>query len=136
VLAYYPDINGLADAVRLAHEQPLGVIEFHAGEVAGWAAATNAIDLTTGEPTPNVPDEIHAALVELRDAGYEGFHRDRERYFRTKYFPPIDTLLAAGYKYRFVAGYLVALGIDGKNADQYLKRIYVPPNQRRRPGRF
>jgi hypothetical protein len=35
-----------------------------------------------------------------------------------------------------VAGYLVALGIDGKNADKYLKRIYVPPNKRRRLGRF
>ncbi|ORJ57774.1 hypothetical protein B5M45_19365 [Mycobacterium simiae] len=136
VLAYFPDIKLLADAVAMADGQPLGVIEFFAGDVAGWAAATNAINLDTGEPTPGVPADIHAALVELRDAGYDGFHKDRESYFARRYFPPIDKLLAAGYPYKFVAGYLVALGIQGKNADEYLKRIYVPPSKRRRPGRF
>jgi hypothetical protein len=65
-----PDIELLADAVGLADGQPLGVIEFFPDEVAGWAAATNAINLDTGEPTPSVPAEIHEALVELRDAGY------------------------------------------------------------------
>jgi hypothetical protein len=45
VLAYRPDIELLADAVALADGQPLGVIEFFPGEVAGWAAATNAINL-------------------------------------------------------------------------------------------
>jgi hypothetical protein len=74
--------------------------------------------------------------VKLTEAGYGGFHKDRERYFAARYFPPIDKLMAAGYSYRFVAGYLVALGIDGKNAHEYLKRIYVPPNKRRRLGRF
>jgi hypothetical protein len=83
-----------------------------------------------------VPAEIHHAQIELRDAGYNGYHRDRERYFAAQYFPPIEKLMAAGYTYRFVAGYLVALGIDGKNADKYLKRICVPPNKRRRLGRF
>jgi hypothetical protein len=136
VLAYYPDIKRLADAVALADGQALGVIEYHSGEVAGWAAATNAINLDTGEPTPSVPAEMHAALVELRNAGYDGFHKDRESYFAAKYFPPIDKLMAAGYTYRFVAGYLVALGIDGKNANEYFKRIYVPPDKRRRLGRF
>lgn len=136
VLAYRPDIELLADAVALAEGQPLGVIECFPGEVAGWAAATNAINLDTGEPTPSVPAEIREALLELRDAGYNGYHRDRERYFAAQYFPPIDKLLVAGYAYRFVAGYLVALGIDGKNAGEYLKRIYVPPDKRRRLGRF
>jgi hypothetical protein len=96
----------------------------------------NAVNLDTGKPTPIVPDAIHEALVELRDAGYNGYHRDRERYFAAQYFPPIDKLMAAGYTCRFVAGYLVALGIDGKNADEYPKRIYVPPDKRRRLGRF
>ncbi|WP_133066981.1 hypothetical protein [Mycolicibacterium sphagni] len=70
-LAYYPDIERLADAVRLAQGQPLGVIEFFPDEMAGWAAAANAINLTTGAPTPSVSAEVHAALVDLRDAGYE-----------------------------------------------------------------
>lgn len=61
-----------------------------------------------------MPGEIHEALVELRDAGYNRYHRDRERYSAAQYFPPIDNLRAAGYTYRFVAGYLVTLGIGGK----------------------
>jgi hypothetical protein len=44
--------------------------------------------------------------------------------------------LPAAYRAVIVAGYLVALGIQGKNADEYLKRIYVPPDKRRRLGRF
>jgi hypothetical protein len=71
VLAYRPDIELLADAVALAEGQPLGVIEFFPGEVAGWAAATNAVNLDTGEATPSVPVEIHDALVELKKAGYK-----------------------------------------------------------------
>ena len=42
----------------------------------------------------------------------------------------------AAYRAVIVAGYLVALGIQGKNADEYLKRTYVPPDKRRRLGRF
>jgi hypothetical protein len=112
-----------------------GVIEFAEGEIAGWAAATNAIDLTTGEPTANVPDEIHAALVEQHTAGYNGYHRDREAYFAAHYFPPIDVLLDAGYPYAFVASYLVALGAHGESVGDDLKRIYVPPEKRRRVSR-
>lgn len=55
VLAYRPDIKLLADAVALADEQPLGVIEFSPDEVAGWPVAKNAIDLEAGEPTPACP---------------------------------------------------------------------------------
>jgi hypothetical protein len=104
VLAYRPDIELLADAVALADGQPLGVIEFFPDEIAGWAAATNAINLVTGEPTPSVPAEIHDALVELREAGYNGYHRDRERYFARQYFPPIDKLMAAGYPLQLCGG--------------------------------
>jgi hypothetical protein len=135
VLAYHPDVRQLGRAVAAAEGQVLGVIEFAEGEVAGWAAATNAVDLTTGEPTASVPDEIHAALAELHTTGYNGYSRDREPYFAAHYFPPIDVLLEAGYPYAFVASYLVALGAHGESVDDDLKRIYVPPAQRRRVRR-
>jgi hypothetical protein len=88
VLAYCTDIRLLAKAVAAADGQVLGVIEWIDGEMAGWAAATGAIDLRTGEPTPAVPAEIHEALVELDEAGYNGYHRGQERFFATKYFGP------------------------------------------------
>lgn len=132
VLAYSTDVRLLAEAVAAAEGQVLGVIEWIEGEAAGWAAATGALDLTTGEPTPSVPEEIHTALVDLNDAGYNGYHRDREAFFAAKYFDPIDELLAAGYPYAFVASYLVALGADGHRVGADLKRIYVPREKRRR----
>lgn len=135
VLAYRPDVRQLGRAVAAAGGQALGVIEFAPGEIAGWAAATNAIDLTTGEPTASVPDEIHSALADLHTAGYNGYHRDREAYFAAHYFPPIDVLLEAGYSYAFVASYLVALGAHGESVGDDLKRIYVPSNQRRKVGK-
>ena len=132
VLAYRPDLELLGDAVALADGQALGVIEFFPGEVAGWAAATNAINLETGEPTPGVPEEILTALEDLKQAGYNGYFRDREAFFAAKYFPPIDELRAAGYDYKFVAGYLIALGVDGKSVGGDLERIYVPKEKRRK----
>jgi hypothetical protein len=132
VLAYRPDVRQLARAVAAAEGHVLGVIEFADGEIAGWAAATNAIDLTTGEPTASVPDEIHAALLDLHTAGYNGYHRDREPYFAAHYFPPIDVLLGAGCSYAFVASYLVALGAHGESVGDDLERIYVPLEKRRR----
>jgi hypothetical protein len=132
VLAYRTDVRLLGHAVAAAEGQVIGVVEHVPGETAGWAAATNAIDLTTGEPTASVSDEIHAALVELHTAGYSGYHRDRDPYNAAHYFPPIDVLLAAGYEYQFVASYLVALGAHGERVGDDLKRIYVPPNQRRK----
>ena len=135
VLAYGADVRLLAAAVAAAEGQVIGVVEWVEGDVAGWAAATGAIDLATGEPTPSVPDEVHAALVELADAGYNGYHRDREPFFAAKYFGPIDELLAAGYAYAFVASYLVALGAQGDGVGNDLKRIFVPPEKRRRVSR-
>ena len=71
MLAYRPDVRQLARAVAAAEGQVLGVIEFANGEIAGWAAATNAIDLTTGEPTASVPDEIRKALgARFGEAGF------------------------------------------------------------------
>jgi hypothetical protein len=132
VLAYRTDVRLLGHAVAAAEHQVLGVVEHVPGEIAGWAAATNAIDLATGEPTASVPEEIYEALVDLHMAGYNGYSRDREAYFAALYFSPIDVLLTAGYPYAFAASYLVALGAPGDRVGGDLRRIYVSPEKRRK----
>jgi hypothetical protein len=135
VLAYVPDMELLERAVRLADNQVLGVVEHAPGRMEGWAAATKALNLLTGERHPGVPDDIHEALTDLKRAGYNGYRRDREPYFANLYFPPIDKLMAMGYSYDFVASYLVALGAFGRSVGADLKRIYVSPEKRRQVSR-
>lgn len=122
VLALSPDYKLLESAVHLAGANPLAVVEHIPGEIAGWAACTGAVDLATGEPTPPVPDEIAELLQDLDEAGYNGYHR-KEEFFRAKFQGPISGLIAAGYDYRFVASYLIALGASSQRVDD-LKKIY------------
>lgn len=123
VLAYVPDLQVLEDAIRLADGQVLGVVECIPGEVSGWAAATNAVDLATGEVAPSVAPDIQEALDDLHDAGYNGYHRSSELYFKTRYTPPIRTLVDSGCSFEFVASYLVARGRFASSMDD-LKKIY------------
>ena len=51
--------------LRLADGQLFGVATVHPYEVAGWVAATKALDLGTGERHPGVPPEIEKALKDL-----------------------------------------------------------------------
>lgn len=122
VLALHASLKLLTRAITLAGEQPLAVIEHAPGEVAGWAAATQAINLETGHPTEDVEPGIRDELVALSDAGYKGYHY-RDEYFKAKSQPPINALIEAGYDYPFVASYLVALGKDGDQVGD-LRKIY------------
>ncbi|WP_006246424.1 hypothetical protein [Mycolicibacterium tusciae] len=134
VLAVDPPLKLLELGLRLAEGQLFGVATVHPHEVAGWAAATKAFDLATGERHPGVPPEIGEALQALHDAGYNGYARQRERFFAAKYFPPIDILMNAGYDVDFVKSYLVVLG---KSADSVegIDKLYVPSSQRPRVTR-
>lgn len=123
VLALGPTHKLLATAIHLANGQALGVVEHGAGEVAGWAAATGALNLDTGEPTPEAPPQIRAALEDLHAAGYNGYARSKEAFFKNLYTPPIETLVDAGYSFEFVASYLAALSDYPTDWDD-LKKIY------------
>ncbi|OZF25767.1 hypothetical protein CH296_27075 [Rhodococcus sp. 14-2496-1d] len=123
VLAIGPTWQLLETALSLADNQALGVIEHIPGANAGWAAAAGAIDLETGEPTPDIPTQMREALVRLHDAGYNGYHR-REPYFRARFGPPIETLRANGYSFDFVASYLIALGGGRAHSLEDLRKIY------------
>ncbi|QUR68154.1 hypothetical protein [Mycobacterium spongiae] len=131
VLAVDPPLKLLELGVRLADRQLFGVATVHPHEVIGWAAATKALDLATSERHPGVPPEIQEALQDLHDAGYNGYARQRERFFAAKYFPPIDILMDAGYDVDFVKSYLVALGKSSDSVER-IDKLYVPPSQRPR----
>lgn len=120
--------------LRLADDQLLGVATVHPHEVIGWAAATKALNLATGERHPGVPPEVEQALKDLYAAGYNGYARQRERFLAAKCFPPIDILMTAGYDVEFVKSYLVVLGKSSDSVER-IDKLYVPTSQRPSPSR-
>ncbi|OBJ27931.1 hypothetical protein A5631_21935 [Mycolicibacter heraklionensis] len=134
VAAVDPHLKLLDLGVNLADGQLFGVATVHPHEVAGWAAATRALDLITGARHPGVPAKVEQALQDLHDAGYNGYARQREGFFASKYYPPIDILMDAGYDLDFVKSYLVALGTSADSVEP-LGRLYVPASQRARTTR-
>ncbi|ORB85487.1 hypothetical protein B1987_18735 [Mycobacterium kansasii] len=131
VLAVDPPLKLLEIGLRLADGQLFGVATVRPQEVIGWVAATKAVDLATGERHPGVPPQIEEALQDLYDAGYNGYARQRERFFAAKYFPPIDILIDAGYNVDFVKSYLVVLGKSSDSVER-IDKLFVPPSQRPR----
>lgn len=123
VLAHAPDLQLLGYAEQAADGQLLGVTAWPGDEIPGWAAATNALNLATGERGTEVPAEIATALDDLHDAGYNGYH-SRGAFYRAKFEPPVRILVDAGYSYGFVAGYLLALGAPAGRLGDALKNIY------------
>jgi hypothetical protein len=121
VLALGPTLKLLDTAIRTADGQPLAIVEHIPNSLDGWAAATGAINLATGESTPRVPDEIEA-LVDLQREGDNGYPTPRKG---TSYGIMVKSLIAKlkehGYSGEFVATYLVALGLFGSTAENLLK---------------
>lgn len=134
VLAVDPPLKLLEAGLHLADGEVFGVATVRPYEVIGWAAATKALNLATGERHPALPAEIECALQDLYDAGYNGYARQRERFFASKYFPPIDILMDAGYDVDFVKSYLVVLGKSSGSVEM-IDKLYVPPSQRPRATR-
>jgi hypothetical protein len=134
VMVVHPRLKLLEKGMRRAAGQLLGVATRNPREVAGWAAATKAVDAVTGERDPGVPPEIEEALQDLHDAGYNGYARQREPFFAARYFPPIDLLMDSGYDVDFVKSYLVVLGNSADSVER-IDKLYVPPSQRPRTSR-
>jgi hypothetical protein len=107
VLALGPTLKLLDTAIRTADGQSLAIVEHIPHSLDGWAAATGAINLATGESTPRVPDEIHEALVDLQREGNNGYPTPRKG---TSYGTMVKSLIAElkehGYSGEFVATYL------------------------------
>jgi hypothetical protein len=112
ILAFVPTLELLADAVRLADGNALGVVEQGAGEVAGWAAAVGAIDLATGESGSEVDPAVREAFESIHDAGYNGYSVS-DSFLRQRIDDDLSLLARAGVSFTFLAGYLVGLGAGG-----------------------
>ncbi|WIM86137.1 hypothetical protein PT015_14545 [Candidatus Mycobacterium wuenschmannii] len=123
VFAFAPDIQLLGYALQAADGVLLAVAAHADEEIAGWVAATKALNVLTGERHPGVPDDNHEALVDLEDAGYNGYHSPGA-FLLAKCGEPVTILREAGYSYRFVAGYLLALGSPPRRLGEDLKKIY------------
>lgn len=124
VLAQAADVPLLGHAMSAADGQLLAVAAHNDEEILGWVAATNALNVLTGERHSGVPDDIREALEDLDDAGYNGYHQ-RGAFFEAKREEPIATLRGAGYSYPFVAGYLLALGAPARRVGEDLKKVYL-----------
>lgn len=123
ILAFVPTLELLAAAVRLADGNALGVVEHVAGEVAGWAAAVNAIDLATGTHSPGVDPALHEAFESIHDAGHNGYSAS-DSLLRQRIDGDLAELAAANVSFTYLAGYLVGLGAGGHRLEG-LRRIYA-----------
>lgn len=124
VFAYAPDLQLLGYAMQAADGHLLAVAAHNDEEISGWVAAMKALNVLTGSRHPGVPDDIREALEDLDDAGYNGYHQ-RGAFFRAKREEPIAILRDAGYSYRFVAGYLLALGAPAGRLGKDLEKVYT-----------
>jgi hypothetical protein len=115
VLLDMPDAGLLAEAHKLAHGWSLCAIESGAFRMRGWAVATRAVDLVTGERTAPPTNETLRLLDALVFAGNNGWadgpgKRDAQRLLGelTVAIPSLDT--------DFVAGYVIDKGMSGESA--------------------
>ncbi|MGK2238150.1 MAG: hypothetical protein ACI9JD_000695 [Rhodococcus sp. (in: high G+C Gram-positive bacteria)] len=123
ILAFVPTVELLADAVRLADGNALGVVEHAAGEVAGWAAAVGAIDLATGAAGPEVDPALREAFESIHDAGYNGYSLS-DSFLRRRIDEDLELLVQADVSFEFLAGYIVGLGAGGHRLDG-LRQVYT-----------
>ena len=114
----------LDTAIKLADGNALAAIAHIPGEVDGWAAATGAFDLRTGEPTPDVEPSIREAIEAVHDAGYNGYSKS-DRSLMTRIDTDLRHIAAVGYSFRFLTSYLVALGANRRTVAD-LEKIYQP----------
>jgi hypothetical protein len=120
-----PSNLGLLDqAFRLADKQILGVREYRPNSMSGWAAATGAMNLATGEHHARVSDDVREILMDLKREGNNGYPTPKKgTAYKTMIGLHISELKARGYTGDFVAGYLVGSGLRGDSGEN-LKRIY------------
>lgn len=121
VLCLGPTLKLLEQATQVTdNDCRLAVIEWATPKVRGWAAATGAINLTTGEVESAPEGDALAALDAL---GGISFLR-HEDYYKRIQKRETDVLNAAGYDLYYVQTYLIARGhsaADVEDAKRYLR---------------
>ncbi|WP_459714560.1 hypothetical protein [Actinophytocola sp. KF-1] len=123
MLVDVPNARLLELAHRIADGGSLCAVE-GAFRLAGWATATNAINLVTGRRPEPLPEPAVEELAALLRAGNNGWHdqpgkRDAKRILRelVAIMPEVDA--------DFVVGYMVANGAFGDDVEGLRKLMPV-----------
>ncbi|WP_206511942.1 hypothetical protein [Rhodococcus sp. KRD197] len=121
VVLAFPKLERLSELSRgLSTGGTVVVFEYGAPPALdGWMAATGAYNLSTGETTPPLDDELHDTFVAMlmweREIG-GGAQRGKQRELVQR---PLATLKSAGLDEDFVITYCAALGLS----DNYLTKL-------------
>lgn len=120
VVAVYPTVEGLTDAVGYATDRLLVVLEWGSTpELEGWATAVGAYNAQTDSEEapldPELHDEFSSMLMSEREIG-EGAQRGRNR---ERVQSHLRVLKLEGLSEDFVVGYALALGLH----DHYLPKL-------------
>ncbi|MCW2295893.1 MULTISPECIES: hypothetical protein [Rhodococcus] len=117
VLAYGPGDEELEIAASRAAGHVLGLVSFHRPTLDGFAAATRAFNVLTGQHHPGVSAEKDALFDKLNRAGYKGFSK-RDAYAMRQATPIIDELLGEGFDADFIVTYSLACGMPFRHAKE------------------
>jgi hypothetical protein len=122
VLAYMPDYEMMDLATEVASDASLAVVETIAYPMMGWAMQIRAIDLVTGEVTPDTrTDSQRRELDQVFFYGNNGWAPafDRERATGV-----LQSLLGEpGMSKGIVVGHMIAKGASGKGVARLAKLI-------------
>lgn len=126
VLAYVPDDEELSLAVPRSEGNFLGLVAFHQPALDGFAAATKALNVLTGEHDSGVSEEIDKLFVRLDFAGYKGFPKS-DAYVMRRAAPIIEDLLSEGLDADFIVTYALARGLPFRHAKELRELLPKEP---------
>lgn len=123
VLVDMPHLALLALAHSLANGESLCAVESGALNLNGWAVATNAVNLHTGQTKPNLPPAILKLFDDLLWAGNNGWFdapgkRDAQRLLK------IILNASSSYDADFVASYVIGKG-QSADAAKHIHCIFL-----------
>lgn len=113
VLAYVPDYEMMDLATEVASDASLAVVETIEYPMMGWAMQVRAIDLVTGEVTPDTrSDSQRRELDQVFFYGNNGWAPASDRERATVVLQPL--LREPGMSKDIVLGHMIAKGVSGK----------------------
>lgn len=122
VLAYMPDYEMMALATEVASDASLAVVETIEYPMIGWAFEVGAIDLVTGETTPDTRTE--SQRHELERVYFYGNNEWEPQLDRERAKSVLQPLLKEpGMTKDIVLGYMVAKRISSKGIARLAKLI-------------
>jgi hypothetical protein len=122
VLAYVPDYEMMDLATEVASDASLAVVETIEYPMVGWAMEVRAIDLVTGEVTPDTrTDSQRRELDRVFFYGNNGWAPAFDRERATGVLLPL--LGEPGMSKGIVVGHMIAKGASGKGVARLAKVI-------------